>query len=105
MCENKSVPMSEFEWDGICAKKKPTTQDGKEAYYKNRLDRFHAKRNAHKRERIIIDAIWYQLIAIGVGVGSIWLRDNWQIAGIILAAVIGMIATYGFGMARGMRRK
>ena len=104
MSENY-VPMSEYEWDGICEKKEPTPQDGSAEYYKSKLDRFHEKRNAYKREKIIIDAIWYMLTAIVVGVISIWMQGKWQIAGIILAAVVGMIATYGFGMARAMRRK
>ena len=97
--------MSEYEWDGICEKKEPTPQDGSAEYYKSELDCFHEKRNAYKREKIIIDAIWYMLTAICVGVISIWMQGKWQIAGIILAAVVGMIATYGFGMARAMRRK
>ena len=105
MCEKNSVPMSEFEWDGICQKKAPTTQDAKEEYYKNRLARFHAKRNAHKREQIIMDAIWYLLIAIGLAVISIWMHGKWQLAMIVLASVVGMISAYGFGMARGLRRK
>lgn len=105
MSENKSVPMSKFEWDGICEKKEPTPQDGSAEYYKERLNRFHEKRNAHKREKILIDALWYLLTAIGIGVISIWLRGGWQVAMIVLAAVVGMISTYGFGMARGMRRK
>lgn len=104
MSENY-VPMSEYEWDGICEKKEPAPQDGSAEYYKGKLVRFREKRNAHKREQVIIDAIWYLLTAIGVGVVSIWLQGKWQIAGIILAAVVGMIATYGFGMARGLRRK
>ena len=104
MSENY-VPMSEYEWDGICEKKEPTTQDGKEGYYKDKLVRFHAKRNANKREQITIYALRYLLIAIGLGVLSIWLKDNWQLVMIVLAAVVGMISTYGFGMARAMRRK
>ena len=105
MCEKNSVPMSEYEWDGICQKKEPTPQDGSAEYYKNRLVRFHAKRSAHKREQIIMDAIWYMMTAIGLGVISIWLHGKWQLAMIVLAAVVGMISTYGFGMARGLRRK
>ena len=105
MTENNSVPMSEYEWDGICQKKEPTTQEGKEGYYKNRLVRCYAKRFAHKRENIIFDAIWYLLVAIGLGVISIWMHGKWQLVMIILAAVVGMIATYGFGLARGMRHK
>lgn len=105
MSENNFVPMSEFEWDGICEKKEPTPQDGSAEYYKNRLVRFHAKRTAHKREQIIIDAFWYMLIAIGLGVISIWFQGGWQIAMIVLAAVVGMISTYGFGMAHAMGRK
>ena len=99
------VPMSQYEWDGICEKKEPTTQKAREEYYKNRLERFHEKRNAHKREKILIDALWYLLIASVLGVISIWLHGGWQVAMIVLAAVVGMISTYGFGMARGMRRK
>ena len=105
MSENKSVPMSEYEWDNICEKKEPTPQDGSAEYYKNRLVRFHAKRNANKREKILIDAIWYLLIAIGFSVISIWLQGGWQLAMIVLAAVVGMISTYGFGMAYAMGRK
>ena len=105
MCEKNSVPMSEYEWDNICEKKEPTTQEGKEEYYKNRLDHLRANRNVHKRENIIIDAIWYLLVAIGIGVASIWMHGKWQLAMIVLAAVVGMISTYGFGMARGLRRK
>lgn len=105
MTEKKSVPMSEYEWDNICEQKEPTTQDGKEEYYKSRLDSFREKRNAHKRENIIIDAIWYLLTAIGIGVISIWMHGKRQLAMIVLAAVVGMISTYGFGLARGMRRK
>ena len=105
MSENKSVPMSEFEWDGICEKKEPTPKDGTAEFYKSKLERFHAKRNAYKREKILIDAFWYMLTAIGIGVLSIWLQGKWQIAGIILAAVVGMISTYGFGMAHAMGRK
>ena len=104
MSENY-VPMSEFEWDGICEKKEPTTQEAREEYYKGKLAHFHKNRNAHKREQIIMDALWYLLTSIGIGVVSIWLQGKWQIACIILAAVVGMIATYGFGMARGLRRK
>lgn len=104
MSENY-VPMSEYEWDGICEKKEPTTQDAKEGYYKDKLVRFHAKRNANKREQITIYALRYLLIAIGLGVLSIWLKDNWQLVMIVLAAAVGMISTYGFGMARGLRRK
>ena len=104
MSENY-VPMSEYEWDGICEKKEPTPQDGSAEYYKNRLVRCHAKRNAHTHEQIIIDAIWYMLIAIGFGLLSIWLNGKWQLAMIGLAAVVGMISTYGFGLARGLRRK
>ena len=104
MSENY-VPMSEYEWDGICEKKEPTTQDGREEFYKNRLVRFHAKRNANKREQIIIYALRYLLVAIALGVISIWLKDNWQLAMIVLAAAVGMISTYGFGMARAMWRK
>ena len=99
------VPMSEYEWDGICEKKDPTPKDGTAEFYKSKLERFHEKRNAYKREKILIDAFWYLLIAIGLGVISIWMQGKWQIAGIILAAVVGMISTYGFGMARGMGRK
>ena len=105
MSENKSVPMSEFEWDNICDKKKPTPKDGTAEFYKRKLERFHAKRNAYKREKILIDALWYLLIAIGLGVISNWLHGGWQVAMIVLAAVVGMISTYCFGMARGMRRK
>ena len=104
MSENY-VPMSEFEWDGICEKKEPTTQDGTAEFYKSRLVRFHEKRNAYKREKILIDAFWYLLTAIGLGVISIWLHGGWQVAMIVLAAVIGMISTSGFGMARAMGRK
>ena len=104
MSENY-VPMSEYEWDGICEKKEPTPQDGSADYYKNKLYCFHSKRNAEKRENIVIYALRYLLIAIGLGVLSIWLKDNWQLVMIVLAAVVGMIATYGFGMARAMRRK
>lgn len=99
------VPMSEYEWDGICQKKEPTTNEAKEEYYKNRLVRFHAKRSAHKREKIIIFALRYLLIAIVLGVISIWLHGGWQLAMIVLAAVVGMISTYGFGMAYAMGRK
>ena len=99
------VPMSEFEWDGICEKKKPTPQDGTAEFYKSKLERFHAKRNANKREKIIIYALRYLLIAIGLGVISVWLKDNWQVAMIVLAAVVGMISTYGFGLAHTMGRK
>lgn len=105
MSENKSVPMSEYEWDGICEKKKPTPKDGTAEFYKSKLERFHEKRNAYKREKIRIDAFWYLLIAIGFGVISICMQGKWQIAGIILTAVVGMISAYGFGMARGMGRK
>ncbi len=99
------VPMSEYEWDGICEQKEPTPQDGSAEYYKSQLDRFHEKRNAYKREKIIIFAIRYLLIAIGLGVISIWIKGNWQLAMIVLAAVVGMISTYGFGMAHAMGRK
>ena len=105
MSENNYVPMSEFEWDGICEKREPAPQDGTAEYYKSELERFHAKRNAYKREKILMDALWYLLIAIGLGVISIWLHGGWQVSMIVLAAVVGMISTYGFGMARGMRRK
>ena len=104
MSENY-VPMSEFEWDNICEKKEPTPKDGTAEFYKSKLERFHEKRNAHKREKILIDAFWYMLTAVGIGVLSIWLQGKWQIAGIILAAVVGMISAYGFGMARAMGRK
>ena len=104
MSEN-CVPMSEYEWDGICEKKEPTPQDGSAEHYKSKLYRFHSKRNAEKREQITIYALRYLLIAIGLGVLSIWLKDNWQLVMIVLAAAVGMISTYGFGMARGLRRK
>ena len=104
MSEN-CVPMSEYEWDGICEKKEPTTQDGKEGYYRDKLVRFHAKRNAEKRENIVIYAMRYLLITIVLGLLSIWLDGNWQLVMIVLAAVVGMISAYGFGMARGLRRK
>ena len=104
MSENY-VPMSEYEWDDICEKKVPTSDSSEAEKKEARLNRWRAERKASHRERIIMDAIWYLLTAIGVGVVSIWLQGKWQIAGIILAAVVGMIATYGFGMARGLRRK
>ncbi len=101
----ESTPMSEYEWDGICEQKVPTS-DASEAERKEaRLNRWRAERKASHRERILFDAIWYLLIAIGFGVISAWLKDNWQIAAIVLAAVMGMISTYGFGMAHAMRRK
>ena len=105
MSENKFVPMSQYEWDGICEKKEPTPKDGTAEFYKSNLERFHQKRNAHKREKILMDALWYLLTAICLGAISIWLHGGWQLAMIVLAAVVGMISTYGFGMARGMRRK
>ena len=105
MSENKSVPMSEYEWDEICKKKVPTTDAGKAEYQKDRLNRWRAERKASHREKVLIDAIWYMLIAVGFGVLSIWLKGNWQTTAIILGAVMGMISTYGFGMARALRRK
>lgn len=99
------VPMSEYEWDNICEQKEPTPNDGCAEYYKSQLDRFHEKRNAQKREKIIIFALRYLLIAIVLGVISIWLHGGWQLAMIVLAAAVGMISTYGFGMAYAMGRK
>lgn len=105
MTENKSVPMSEFEWDGICKKKVPTSDASVAEQNEARLNRWRAKRRASHRERILIDSIWYLLIAVGFGVLSIWLKVGWQVAAIVLAAAFGMTATYGFGMARILRRK
>lgn len=104
MSENY-VPMSEYEWDGICEKKVPTSDASVAEKKEARLNRWRAERKANHRERIIIDAIWYLLTAIGIGAVSIWMHGKWQLAMIILAAVVGMISTYGFGMARGLRRK
>lgn len=109
MSENK-VNMSEWEWEGVMntpERQEAANQRAAEAEDKQEfLSSFHQKCAARRKVRIEITACRYSTGALAAGVAAYfagtggigWLA--WVLGGV--AAVLGLIAAYGFGKVRGM---
>lgn len=121
MEENKGVPMSEWEWEGVVnslrhkkegdqreAERKIAAEAKANANSKEKemFANFHEERAQHRLERIQIDAARYGVAAVLAGVlayitgtnGISWLAWLLGIAGGVLA----IVSSFGFGIARGI---
>lgn len=109
MNENNAT-MSEWEWEGVmntperqeAANQRAAEVKGKQEF----LSSFHQKCAARRKIRIEITACRYCTGALAAGVAAYFAGAGgigwmaWVLGGV--AAVMGLIAAYGFGKARGM---
>lgn len=121
MEENKGVPMSEWEWEGVVnslrhkeegdqreAERKIAEEAKANANSKEKemFANFHEERAQHRLERIQIDAARYGVSAVLAGVlayitgtnGISWLA--WLLG--IVGGVLAIVSSFGFGIARGI---
>lgn len=121
MEENKGVPMSEWEWEGVVnslrhkeegdrreAERKIAAEAKANANSKEKemFAHFHEERAQHRLERIQIDAARYGVAAVLAGVlayitgtnGISWLA--WLLG--IVGGVLAIVSSFGFGIARGI---
>ena len=117
MSENKSVPMSNWEWDNIvndpsrmeAADVRIAQENQRRADKEMLLCEFHQKNEVRRKKRVEIEACRYAcgalatgLVAYFVGAGGVdWLA--WTLGSV--AAVIALIAAYGFGKVYEMKRR
>lgn len=109
MSENK-VSMSEWEWDGVldtperraAAEKRAAEKMDKQEF----LSDFHQQCAARRRNRIEVMAYRYTAGALAAGAAAYYAGSGgigwlaWVLGG--AAVVLGLIAAYGCGKARGM---
>ena len=109
MSETK-VSMSEWEWEGV--KNTPERQEAADKRAAEAADKreflsdFHQQCAARRKVRIEITACRYSTGALAAGVAAYFAGNGgigwlaWVLGG--MAALMGLIAAYGFGKVRGM---
>ena len=105
-----NVSMSEWEWEGVM--NTPERQEAAEKRAAEAADKreflsdFHQQCAARRKNRIEITACRYATGALGAGVAAYfaWSGGIGWLACVLggIAAVVGLIAAYGFGKACGM---
>lgn len=117
MSETKSVPMSNWEWDGIVndpnrmetADVRIAQENQRRAEKEMLLCQFHQKNEVRRKKRVEIEACRYVCGALATGVvayyvgaaGVNWLA--WALGSV--SAVLALIAAYGFGKVYEMKRR
>ena len=112
MSENKNVPMSNWEWDGIvnehagteAAQHRASDADGVQEAKKHMFDNFYEKSEQRRKVRTGVTAARYAILAIGLTAVAWLVRDMTGLALTLggIALVLGLIAAYGAGKCREM---
>lgn len=110
MEDNMGVPMSDWEWEGII--NDPDRQDSIVAHYDEKelnKERFHAKYNGKRRDKILFQAAKYLTAAVGfmaVTAIAMEVSVSWLAWGAgAMAVIMALIASYGFGKAKECAKK
>lgn len=117
MSETESVPMSNWEWDGVVndpkrmetANARIAQENQRRAQKEMLLSQFHQKNEVRRKSRVEVEACRYAtgalaagVVAYYVGTGGVdWLA--WALGSV--AAVLALIAAYGFGKVYEMGRR